>query len=619
MMMKKLLLFPISLLLAPAAQALQFEVNDITYTWGNLESSLIVTSNQNQSLSGDIVIPSCINYEGTTYTVKAVDYEAFLGCIHITSLTLSEGVTSIGDYAFEGCLALVSVVLPEGLTSIGGCAFQWCSSLCSVILPSTVTSIGDYAFSNCRALRKFICNSVVPLPVNEECFKNADPFLCILFVPNTAKPAYMSAQVWGSFLNILEEGIVTEYDVTLKEPGDLRTVIGWDYYDDVYKLSVSGPVNGEDVYTFRNKFPALRILDLRNATIVTGGGVYFGTDTTADNQIGNFMFHKMCLQSLILPENITSIGEQAFSGCMELTSMIIPEGVISIGERAFEGCRKLAAIHLSSTVTTIAKNAFNLCDALCQYVVAANQETFSAMDGVLFSKNLDTLVAYPRAGSSEYYIPDGVKVIGDYAFASCRYISSVILPESVTSIGDYAFACCAKLSVLTIPEGVLTIGTGAFQYSGLSTVSIPSTVISIGMYAFAGCSSLTTINALNATPPEIGVDGFCSVNKSSCTIYVPAGSITAYEAANKWKDFEEILEIAMTESVTTTDTPLVLYTESGAVVLKGVVAGSTVTVYNLQGTEMQKLYSDGGEQRIELPTGAIYFVKAGEQVAKVAL
>ena len=617
--MKKLLLFPISLLLAPAVQALRFEVNDITYTTGGLESSLIVSSNQNQSLSGDIVIPSSITYEGTTYYVKSVGYEAFIGCANITSVTLPEGIISIGESAFDGCLSLGSLLLPEGLTSIGACAFQWCSSLCSVILPSTVTSIGDYAFSNCRGLRKITCNLVFPLSVNDECFNNADLFLCILFVPNGAKPAYAAAPVWGSFLNILEEGIATEYDVTLKKPGELCNLVGWDYYDDVYKLSVSGPVNAEDVYTFRNKFPALRILDLRNATIVSGGGTYYQTVGTADNQIGDFMFHKMCLQSLILPENITSIGEQAFSGCMELTSMIIPEGVISIGERAFEGCCQLATITIPSTVTTIAKNACCLCDDLCQFVVAANQETFSAIDGVLFSKNLDTLVAYPRARSSEYFIPDGAKVIGDYAFASCKYISSVLIPESVTSIGDYAFACCAKLSVLTIPEGVLSIGSGAFQCSGLSTVSIPSTVISIGMYAFAWCSNLTTIHALNATPPDIGVDGFCSVDKSSCTIYVPSGSTKAYEVANKWRDFKEILEIEVTELATTADTPLVIYTESGAVVVKGVVPGSMITVCNLQGTEMRRVFSDSDEQRIELPSGAIYIVRAGSQWSKIAL
>ncbi len=617
--MKKILLFPISLFLAPAAQALQFEVNDITYTWGISESSLIVTSNQNKSLSGDIVIPSCITYDGTTYTVRSIDYEAFLECVNITSVTLSEGIASIGDYAFQGCLSLVSVILPEGLTSIGKSAFQWCSNLCSVTIPSTVTTIGDNAFYNCRELRKITCRTVTPIAINEDCFKNADPFLCILFVPNTAKPAYATALGWGCFLNILEDGILSEYDVTLREPGDLSYVIGWDYYNDVYKLSVCGPINGDDVYTFRNKFPALRILDLRNAVVVSGGGAYFGTDTTADNQIGNFMFHKMCLQSLILPDGITSIGQQAFSGCMELTSLIIPEGVISIGEKAFEGCCKLATITLSSTITSIAEDAYNHCDALCRFILAANQEAFTVIDGVLFTKNRDTLVAYPRAGSSDYCIPDGVTAIGDYAFASSKYLATVIIPQSVTSIGDYAFACCAKLSELTIPEGVLSIGSGAFQCSGLTSVTLPSTVISIGMYAFAWCSSLKSINTLNATPPAVDIEGFCNVDKNNCTIYVPAGSRQVYEAANKWKDFKEILEIAMTESATIADTPLMIYTESGAVVLKGVVAGCRIIVYNLQGTEILKLYSDGSEQRIELPSGAIYFVKAGEQVAKIAL
>lgn len=617
--MKKILLFPISLLLAPAAQALRFEVDNIMYTTSGLECSLIVSSNQNQSLSGDIVIPSSITYDGTTYYVKAVDYEAFIGCVNMTSVTLSEGIISIGDYAFEGCLSLVSALLPEGLTSIGGCAFQWCSSLTSLIIPSTVTTIGDYAFCNCRGLRTINCNSVTPLTVNEECFKNADPFLCILFVPNGAKPAYKVAPVWCGFLNILEEGTATAYEVTLQKAGELSYAIGWDEYADVYKLSLSGPINAEDVYIFRSKFPALRILDLRNATIVSGGGSYYETAGTTDNEIGDFMFSKMALQSLILPENSISIGKQAFSGCMELAALTIPEGVISIGERAFEGCRRLATITIPSTVTTIAKDAFQLCDALCSYIVADNQEIFSTIDGILFSANLDTLVAYPQGRTSAYTIPDGVKVIGDYAFAACKYLPSVVIAETVTAIGDYAFACCTKLSALTIPEGVLTIGAGAFQCSGLATVSIPSTVVSIGMYAFAWCSNLTTIHALNATPPEIGVDGFSSVDKFGCTVFVPEGSMKAYEMANKWRDFKDIMEIALTETEAIVDMPLVLSTERGAVVVKGVVAGSKITVCNLQGTELRSVYSDGDEQRIELPSGSIYIVRAGNQWTKVAL
>lgn len=617
--MKKLLLFSISLLLAPAAQALQFEVNDITYTTVGLESSLAVCPNQNQTLTGNLVIPSYITYQGISYPVLSVGYEAFVGCAHITSVTISEGITSIGESAFEGCLSLTSAWLPEGLTSIGASAFEWCSALSSLVIPSSVTSIGASAFTNCRGLRTITCNLESPLALDEECFKNADPFLSILFVPRGAKLAFKEAPVWSVFRNILEQGAASEYAVTLEKAGDLGYVIGWDVYDDVYKLSLEGPVNAEDVYTFRNKFPALRILDMRKATIVSGGGCYYNELGTTENQIGDCMFLEMALQSLVLPESITSIGKQAFAGCSELAALVLPEGLVSIGELAFEGCKRLATISIPSTVTTIAKDAFQLCDALCNYVVANDQQWFATIDGVLFSWDLDTLVAFPQARSSAYTMPEGVKVIGDYAFAACKYLPSLVIAQSVVAIGDYAFGCCAKLSEVTIPEGVVTIGAGAFQCCGIESVTIPSTVVSIGMYAFAWCSNLTTIHAHNATPPEIGIDGFTCVDKYGCTIFVPEGATKAYEVANKWRDFKDFMEVELTGLETLATEPLLFATERGAIVVKGVAAGGVITVCNLQGTELRRVCSEGEEQRVELPSGAIYIVTAGRRGTKIAL
>ena len=266
------------------------------------------------------------------------------------------------------------------------------------------------------------------------------------------------------------------------------------------------------------------------------------------------------LTSITIPNSVTSIGYGAFDGCTGLTGeLVIPNSVTSIGSYAFWGCTGLTSVTIPNSVTSIGEWAFDGCTGLTSPVY--NAHVFAYM---------------PTSYSGAYTIPDGIESIAGGALAHCTGLTSVTIPNSVTSIGQYAFDECTGLASVTIGNSVTYIGYRAFfGCSGLTSITIPNSVTSIGEWAFVGCTGLTSVTIGNSvtsignsaflectgltsvtcfatTPPQLDYKVFEEVDKS-IPLYVPAESIEAYQAADKWKYFTNILPIgAQPADVTTT-------------------------------------------------------------------
>ena len=231
----------------------------------------------------------------------------------------------------------------------------------------------------------------------------------------------------------------------------------------------------------------------------------------------------------------SDLPNEAYKDQTVIEHVIINNGVTSIGIQAFSGCTAVTSVTIGNSVTSIGTSAFESCSGLTSIVVASENTTYDSRDNcnAIIETATNTLVV----GCKNTIIPNSVTSIG-YAFSGCTGLTSIEIPNSVTSIGNGAFFNCSGLTSVTIPNGVTSIGVSAFAgCTALTSIEIPNNVTSIGMGAFGNCTGLTSVTNYAVTPQTINSYVFYNVNTSSCTLYVPEGSINLYQAADYWKDF----------------------------------------------------------------------------------
>ncbi len=494
--------------------------DNLTWTLNTKDSTLTISGTGEMTTSYPAPwydYRSYIKYVTLPDGLTSIGGEAFRECSGLTSITIPNSVTSIGSSAFENCSSLTSVTLGNSVTSIEYYAFYGCSSLTSVTIPNSVTSIGIQAFTDCSSLTSVtIGNSVT----------------------NVGARAF--------------EGCTGLTSVTI---GNSVTSIG--------------------SYTFQN-CSSLTSITIPNSVTSIGGhafaycsgltSVTLGSGVTS---IGAYAFRDCTgLTSITIPNSVTSIGEMAFYGCSgfpvennlryadtylveavdkTLSTYSIKEGTKWIGSYAFSDCTGLTSITIPNSVTSIGERAFDGCDGLTSPIY--NTHCFAYM---------------PCSYKGAYIIPEGIKQIAGGAFKGCSGLTSITIPNSVTSIGGYAFYECSSLTSITIPDRVTSIGGYAFEFcESLTSIAIPNSVTSIGTLAFAYCSGLTSvtlgsgvtsigyatlkycdnIQELTAYMPIPPSAAGCGLNQTSCTLYVPAEYLEAYQNAEWWEDFKEIRAI----------------------------------------------------------------------------
>ena len=184
--------------------------------------------------------------------------------------------------------------------------------------------------------------------------------------------------------------------------------------------------------------------------------------------IGPYAFNSCnSLNSITIPDSVTSIREGAFCGCSSLSNIIIPNSVTTIRDYTFSGCNSLSSFTIPNSVTSIGERAFAGCYSLKSIIV-----------------------------------PDSVTSIGPSAFLYCEILKSIAIPDSVTSIGQYAFYGCYGLENVVISSNMTSLEYGLFYLCPLKKITIPKSVTSIGEYDFASCPDVTICGYLGSYAQE---------------------------------------------------------------------------------------------------------------------
>ena len=423
-------------------------------------------------------------------SVTTIQNDAFYNCKNLTNIEIPGSVTAIAYEAFWGCSSLKNVTIPDNVTEIKSQTFGKCNSLTSIIIPNGVTSIRNDAFYNCTSLMELIVDS------DNEFYSSEDG---MLFDKNSESLIYCPEGKSGDI--IIPDGVTTiqnhafQYCKNLTSiviPDSVTSINGGAFYDcnSLTHVTLSDNLTSISSNTFGN-CSSLKSIIIPDGVTSIGYAAFEGcsnlTDVITSNNImtieDSAFYDCSSLTYFIIPNNVTNINRDTFHGCNNLKNVIISYRVTDIDISAFYGCDELTDISVDSDNTsytsidgvlfdknmetllycpegksgaftipegvTFTLDAFDCCDELTDIIVDANDASYISIDGVLFDKNAETLVFCPRGKSGIYTIPDGVKNIETTAFSNCNDLAKIKIPDSVTNIKDDAFNC-EKLNALIV-------------------------------------------------------------------------------------------------------------------------------------------------------------------------
>ena len=484
--------------------------------------------------------------------LEQLDGRAFSGCDALTSITIPKKVATsykadISDYgytggrgAFNGNANLKSVTFEEGSTVIAGNLLANCPGIETIVIPDSVTEIGEYAFYHCINLKDVKLSSALTT-INTRAFND-----CIA-LPEVEIPDSVVKISYGAF-----DGCTALADVKLSrnlEQLDGRAFSGCDALTSItipkkvatsYKADISdyGYTGGRGAFNGNANLKSVTFEE--GSTVIAGNllancpGIETIVIPDSVTEIGEYAFyHCINLKDVKLSSALTTINTQAFNDCSSLLAITVPDSVTSMGSAVFANCTSLADVTLPNTRQIIMSRTFESCSSLEKIVLPETVtriqenafENCTALKEIVWSKALTTIDANAFLNCDalvEVSIPATVTSMGNHVFRDCDALTTVVIPDSVTSMGTNVFYDCDALTSVKLGSGITTIPVSTFEHCDvLESIVIPRRVTTIGNTAFKDCVKFTSIT-IPRSVTSISSNAFSYPAKM--TIYGVAGT-----------------------------------------------------------------------------------------------
>ena len=586
------------ILLLLTAVGLSIKAQETVFSVGNLYYRIIMPNEVEVVLNpdgctyyrGDIVVPDSVQYNGVYYKVTSLGNYAF-NSSRLNTLSLPNGIRSIGEYCFYFSHISGHLELPDSLRVIKQYAFSSNNTLSSINIPPLVDSIGFRAFSPMQGLHNIVVDSANEHYCSYNGVLYSKDMTTLLCCPSGKTGEVFTIPNGVTYISDLAIELCGFTSVEI--PNTVTTIKNAAFSESERLTSIHIPASVTHleggIFRGCKRLNNLTIDSLNTSYKLVDGALYsINMDT--------ILSHHLASDTVILPQSVKVIGMETFSFTTNLKTVILPQGVEHIQEGGFYACG-LRAITLPESLKSIGEWGFKSCEYLSSIKIP-NSVTYLG-EGVFSETGLTSVV-----------MSDSVKVIPSSAFEFCTSLRTYAGGSSVEKIESLAFLYCVSLpTTIQFPASLKVLQSYAFERVGIRETEFTGVVDTIGMSNFSDLRKLILHNQVPPFTYNTPISG------NDLQVIIPCGATEAYMANPNWSSYSYTEDC---DGVEENPMSAVKVTAGYRSIEVLNAEGYPVAIYDIMGRCHASEGATGQNIRhYSLPTAGVYVVRVNDRGYKV--